>query len=280
MIEWHKRTWYSKLAAVIFFIGILPFWIYYVGTQYQLVKNSDQVQNVEFQKTIVTPANLNNKKIPDASENRMCPKGQQWTCAPCMNPLPEGVDTCPCACIGAASVSSLTLVRDDPHSTNGPLRWKDGESYKHFSRNQSLNISLSLNRVDDKSSTDVILIDPRSCEGPANGATSCSGKGIPYTIAKAVILPGSFVWNVGKDTAGKIIPAGAYRVCLGSAERCSEVNYVLNMTYGTLGIDPAVEVNTGEIIRPDENGQCPVGTKKYEVECSTNLNPTCSYRCW
>lgn len=34
-IEWNKVTWYSKLAAVILFIGILPVWTFYLGTQYE-----------------------------------------------------------------------------------------------------------------------------------------------------------------------------------------------------------------------------------------------------
>jgi hypothetical protein len=35
-VKWHKVTWYSKLSAVIFFIGILPIWTFYLGTQYEL----------------------------------------------------------------------------------------------------------------------------------------------------------------------------------------------------------------------------------------------------
>lgn len=34
-IKWNKYTWYSKLAAIIFFIGILPIWVFYLGMQYQ-----------------------------------------------------------------------------------------------------------------------------------------------------------------------------------------------------------------------------------------------------
>ena len=33
-IEWNKVTWYSKLAAVIFFLGVLPVLTFYIGTQY------------------------------------------------------------------------------------------------------------------------------------------------------------------------------------------------------------------------------------------------------
>ena len=37
MIKFNEVTWYSKLAAVIFFIGILPVLTFYIGTQYQRV---------------------------------------------------------------------------------------------------------------------------------------------------------------------------------------------------------------------------------------------------
>jgi hypothetical protein len=133
--------------------------------------------------------------------------------------------------------ATITLVRDTPGDTSGPLRWKDGESYKHFPRSQSIAIQLSFDRVFETTKTDVILINPRECEGPEGSITTCSGDGIPYTIGRGITLPGSFTWKVGQDVAGKSIPTGAYRVCVGTAERCSEVNYVLNMTYGTLGID-------------------------------------------
>jgi hypothetical protein len=35
MIKWNKVTWYSKLGAVILFIGIVPTLTFYIGTQYQ-----------------------------------------------------------------------------------------------------------------------------------------------------------------------------------------------------------------------------------------------------
>ena len=34
-IQWNIVTWYSKLLAVIFFIGVLPVLTFYIGTQYQ-----------------------------------------------------------------------------------------------------------------------------------------------------------------------------------------------------------------------------------------------------
>jgi hypothetical protein len=38
-IEWDRVTWYSKFAAVIFFILILPIWTFYIGRQYQATIN-------------------------------------------------------------------------------------------------------------------------------------------------------------------------------------------------------------------------------------------------
>jgi hypothetical protein len=35
MVIWNKVTWYSKLAAVILFIGVLPVLTFYIGTQYE-----------------------------------------------------------------------------------------------------------------------------------------------------------------------------------------------------------------------------------------------------
>jgi hypothetical protein len=34
-IKWNECTWYSKLAAIIFFIGIFPVWTFYLGMKYE-----------------------------------------------------------------------------------------------------------------------------------------------------------------------------------------------------------------------------------------------------
>jgi hypothetical protein len=34
-IKWNEYTWYSKLGAVILFIGVIPMLAFYVGTQYE-----------------------------------------------------------------------------------------------------------------------------------------------------------------------------------------------------------------------------------------------------
>ncbi|QQR64748.1 hypothetical protein IPH92_04275 [Candidatus Kaiserbacteria bacterium] len=45
MIKFNEVTWYSKFAAIIFFIGVLPALAFYIGTQYQLATNIDHLQN-------------------------------------------------------------------------------------------------------------------------------------------------------------------------------------------------------------------------------------------
>ena len=39
MIVFNEVTWYSKLAAVILFIILIPMLTFYIGTQYQAVKD-------------------------------------------------------------------------------------------------------------------------------------------------------------------------------------------------------------------------------------------------
>jgi hypothetical protein len=38
MIKWNEYTWYSKLAAAIFFIIVLPAWTFYIGIQYETTR--------------------------------------------------------------------------------------------------------------------------------------------------------------------------------------------------------------------------------------------------
>jgi hypothetical protein len=35
MIKWNEVTWYSKLAAIIFFVGIFPALSFYIGVEYE-----------------------------------------------------------------------------------------------------------------------------------------------------------------------------------------------------------------------------------------------------
>jgi hypothetical protein len=45
MIKFNEVTWYSKLAAVIFFLVIVPLLVFYIGTQYQEVKSLNAMGN-------------------------------------------------------------------------------------------------------------------------------------------------------------------------------------------------------------------------------------------
>ncbi|MDB5188927.1 MAG: hypothetical protein JWM92_525 [Candidatus Nomurabacteria bacterium] len=40
MVKFNEVTWYSKLAAIIFFIGVIPVLAFYIGTQYQQSKDA------------------------------------------------------------------------------------------------------------------------------------------------------------------------------------------------------------------------------------------------
>ncbi|MDQ3089958.1 MAG: hypothetical protein M3Q24_02300 [bacterium] len=51
MIIWNRVTTYSKFLAVIFFIGILPAWTFYLGTQYQ--KTIDTFSDATVQNFII-----------------------------------------------------------------------------------------------------------------------------------------------------------------------------------------------------------------------------------
>jgi cytoskeletal protein RodZ len=42
-IKWNQYTWYSRAAAIIFFIAVLPVWTFYMGIQYQ--KTADSLEN-------------------------------------------------------------------------------------------------------------------------------------------------------------------------------------------------------------------------------------------
>lgn len=43
MIKFNEVTWYSKLAAVIFFIGVLPIWSFYIGIEFQRTADMSRV---------------------------------------------------------------------------------------------------------------------------------------------------------------------------------------------------------------------------------------------
>ena len=35
MLEWNQVTWYSRMAAIIIFVGVIPVLNFYIGVQYQ-----------------------------------------------------------------------------------------------------------------------------------------------------------------------------------------------------------------------------------------------------
>ncbi len=41
-IEWTKVTWYSRLGALLLFMGVVPVLCFYIGTQYALTQTSSQ----------------------------------------------------------------------------------------------------------------------------------------------------------------------------------------------------------------------------------------------
>jgi len=45
-IKWNEVTWYSKLFAAIFLLGVLPVLAFYIGTQYELAIRANSVQVV------------------------------------------------------------------------------------------------------------------------------------------------------------------------------------------------------------------------------------------
>lgn len=47
MINFNEVTWYSKLAAIIFFIGVFPVLCFYIGNRYGEVKSLNNVQYSE-----------------------------------------------------------------------------------------------------------------------------------------------------------------------------------------------------------------------------------------
>lgn len=56
-IKFNKVTWYSKLAAVIFFIAILPIWTFYIGARYQ------EAVNLESQIVLDSARNLSQGEL-------------------------------------------------------------------------------------------------------------------------------------------------------------------------------------------------------------------------
>lgn len=68
MIKFNEVTWYSRLAAIIFFIGILPILTFYMGTEYQEAKNVNNFyipENMEVRNTNI------NSQIATSTANQI-----------------------------------------------------------------------------------------------------------------------------------------------------------------------------------------------------------------
>ncbi len=62
MIKFNEITWYSKLSAIVFFIGIFPALVFYIGAKYQEVKTMEELNIVEISNTHII------NKSPSLSE--------------------------------------------------------------------------------------------------------------------------------------------------------------------------------------------------------------------
>ncbi len=102
-IKWHEVTWYSKLGAIILFLGIVPVVCFYIGTQYELAQQS-------FTAPIsmsVSPANNQQENV--RSQNR---NASIATTTPAG--IPVTIEISPCAqnddqyCFGSGTANSAT----------------------------------------------------------------------------------------------------------------------------------------------------------------------------
>lgn len=74
MIEWNKLTWYSKLASIIFFLGVFPILTFYIGMQYQ--RTLDVVNN-----PVVITAN----EVAVYEYGYRCEDGTEFSLAPSLD---------------------------------------------------------------------------------------------------------------------------------------------------------------------------------------------------
>lgn len=66
MIKWHEYTWYSKLAAIVFFIGILPALTFYIGVQYEKTEEVLSNKSVPVPTAVVTYSYIISKDQAEA----------------------------------------------------------------------------------------------------------------------------------------------------------------------------------------------------------------------
>ena len=63
-IKWNEYTWYSKLLAAIFFIIILPIWTFYIGMQFESVKNLSIQNLIVLEKNQPKPTVATKEELP------------------------------------------------------------------------------------------------------------------------------------------------------------------------------------------------------------------------
>jgi hypothetical protein len=55
-LEWNKVTWYSRMGAILLFLGVLPSISFYIGTQYELTAQTlSQADNFAAQRLGIVP---------------------------------------------------------------------------------------------------------------------------------------------------------------------------------------------------------------------------------
>ncbi len=84
-MQWNQVTWYSRLGAIILFVGVIPALCFYIGMQYERFNEANDNQSVEFdfdegradfdvlEKTRFLEGEFNSIKM--SSEANGCPKG-------------------------------------------------------------------------------------------------------------------------------------------------------------------------------------------------------------
>ncbi|HZS42737.1 MAG TPA: hypothetical protein VFA52_00780 [Candidatus Paceibacterota bacterium] len=72
MIKGNEVTWYSKLAAIIFFIGVLPTLTFYVGTQFELTQSTLKSEKSSIPDS-ATPSFLSNKFLTSDNNCNVLP---------------------------------------------------------------------------------------------------------------------------------------------------------------------------------------------------------------
>lgn len=62
MIKWNEVTWYSKLLAIIFFVGVFPVLCFYIGKEYGEVKEQGNTKSTS-QMVPISASNSSEEKI-------------------------------------------------------------------------------------------------------------------------------------------------------------------------------------------------------------------------